>query len=193
VAFADLPTNDDDELEESASRFLTERFPAGIPIPIPIEWLVESLPGVDFDCHPALRANHAVDGGGWAHPETAGLLVSVHEGIMDDDSRKGETHYRWTVAEQLAHLLIHRDAVAPAQSVLFKEFANHVLRFKVQSELECPDVSLILCLKDMVTLQASTGRPKSWPRRAGATDCAFRRSTQAIGKRVSFRSLSSVC
>jgi hypothetical protein len=112
VAFADLPTFDDDELEERASRFLTERLPAGIPIPIPIEWLVESLPGVDFDCHPALRANHAVDGGVWAHPETAGLLVSVDEGIMDDDSRKGETHYRWTVAEQLAHLLIHRDAVA---------------------------------------------------------------------------------
>jgi hypothetical protein len=111
VVFADLPIYQDSELEERASRFLTERLPAGIPIPIPIEWLVESLPGIDLDCYPALRANHAVDGGVWAHPETAGLLVAIDEGIIDDDSRKGETHYRWTVPEQLAHLLIHRDAV----------------------------------------------------------------------------------
>jgi hypothetical protein len=59
-----------------------------------------------------LKANYAIEGGVWRDAATGKLLVGIDEDVMDDDSQKGVARYRTAVAEQLAHLLIHREVVA---------------------------------------------------------------------------------
>ena len=75
MPFDKLPTYGDEELEERANRFLKDRLSPGVTIPVKVEWLAETLPGVDLDCYPALRANHAIDGGVWADKDTGRLLI----------------------------------------------------------------------------------------------------------------------
>ena len=85
----DLPTYGDEELERRATDLLRGRYAAGIPVPVDVEWLLETTPGVDFDCYPALRANHAIDAGVWADKKEGRLLACVDGELMDDDSKKG--------------------------------------------------------------------------------------------------------
>ena len=95
MPFDDLLTFGEDELERRAADLLRERYSSGIPVPVDIEWLLETTPDVDFDCYPALWANHAIDGDVWADRKSGGLLTCVDEGLMDDDSKRGVARYRW--------------------------------------------------------------------------------------------------
>jgi hypothetical protein len=145
LPFDDLPTYGDEELEQRATDFLREGYRTGVPVPVDIEWLLETTPGVDFDCYPALRANHAIDGGVWTDKKTGGPLACVDEGLMDDDSKKGVARYRWAVAEQLAHLLIHRDVVARLDGPeAFREFHNHCLGTRAQRNTERLAAALLM-------------------------------------------------
>jgi hypothetical protein len=135
MSFGNLPTYTEEQLEREATRFLTEHFGPDVPLPVDIEWLTETLEGVDFDCYPALRANYGVEGGTWRDPATGKLLVCIDEDVMDDDSQKGAARYRMAVAEQLGHLLIHREALASLNGPdQFREFHNQILGTKVERD-----------------------------------------------------------
>jgi hypothetical protein len=123
-----LPSYRDDELEALAVHFLQGRFGSDVPIPVDIEWLVETLPDVDFDGYPALRANYGLDAGVWRDPTSGKLLVAVDEEVMDDDSAKGIARYRSTVAEQLSHVLLHPAAIEKLDGPdAFSRFQTQVL------------------------------------------------------------------
>jgi hypothetical protein len=151
VPVEDLPTFGEDELERRATDLLRGRYRGGVPVPVDIEWLLETTPGVDFDCYPALRANYAIDGGVWADKKTGGLLACVDEGLMDDDSKKGVARYRWVVAEQLAHLLIHQDVVARLDGPeAFREFDNRCLGTRAQRNTERLAAALLMPAEQLV-------------------------------------------
>jgi hypothetical protein len=133
VSAADLPTYSDEQLEQEATRFLAERFGPAVPIPVDVEWLTETLQGVDFDCYPALRPNYGIDGGVWRDAASGKLLVGIDEDLMDDDSPKGVSRYRIAVAEQLAHLLIHGEVVGRLDGPdRFREFHNQMVGSAVE-------------------------------------------------------------
>lgn len=123
----EVPTYRDEELEREATRLLSQSFGPDIPIPVDIEWLTETVEGVDLDCYPALRPNYGLEGAVWRDRATGKLLVAVDEAVMDDDSQRGVARYRAAVAEQLAHVLLHRQTVDGLSGPdAFRDFHNRM-------------------------------------------------------------------
>jgi len=132
MAFENLPEYPDHELEKRASQFLATQYGSVVRIPVDVEWLLETL-GVDLDCYPALRANYFVEGGVWRDTQTGRLTVFIDEAMMDDHSARGVTRYRTTVAEELAHLLIHREVLEQVDGpARFGELHTQMLRTRVE-------------------------------------------------------------
>ena len=108
-----------------AADYLESQFGPAVPIPVDIDYLVEYAEGVDLDFYPGLKPNHLIVGGVWRDPDTGALAIYVDEGIGDDDTPNGWAFYRMTVAEELAHIRLHRaliDAVATADD--FRKLHN---------------------------------------------------------------------
>ncbi len=95
------------ELERIASS-CHEKNSDSVRIPVDIDLLLEQMPGVDLDCWPALKANHGLLGmAGMAENDM--LVVYVDDTLMDSDA--SERLYRMTLAEELAHVILHREAI----------------------------------------------------------------------------------
>jgi Zn-dependent peptidase ImmA (M78 family) len=97
------------ELERKAATFLQDAFPRGIQIPIDVELLLETRDGVDFDLWPKLKVNHDVAGAVMKDVNRDRLVIYVDEDIADNDSCKN--FYRMTVAEELAHIVLHESVI----------------------------------------------------------------------------------
>jgi hypothetical protein len=135
VPSGEIPTYSNEVLEEEATKLLEGRFGADIPIPVDVEWLTETLEGVDLDCYPALRSNYGVDGGVWREGDGGNLLVAIDEDLMDDDSPPGVARYRMVVAQELAHLIIHREAVSQVEGPdQFRSFHNRLVGTQVERD-----------------------------------------------------------
>lgn len=106
---AQLPTFSVEELESKAAKFLKDAFPQGIQIPVDVELLVETRDGVDFDLWPKLEANHKVAGAVMKEVNRDRLIIYVDEDIADSASRRN--FYRMTVAEELAHIVLHEPII----------------------------------------------------------------------------------
>ena len=94
-----------------------------LTIPVDIERIVEEMPSVDFDIYPKLKANYNLLG--MVGPDESGkILVYVDSDLAD--SAHSLPRYRMTVAEELAHLLLHRQAIERVTSIDdFKAMHNH--------------------------------------------------------------------
>lgn len=122
MALPEPPTYDVGQIERAAHDFLRERFGPSVSIPVDIDLLVESLPGVDLDYWPALRANHRLDGMVMRDPESGDLFVYIDEHIADTQPNR----YRMTVAEELGHLVLHRKVIESVASPEdFRAVQNH--------------------------------------------------------------------
>lgn len=108
------------ELERIASEQL-RRLSRPIVIPIDIEYLVEQLPGIDLDHYPCLRDNHQLDGMIGPDPDTGEIVIYIDETLAT--SEKLLRRYRMTVAEELAHLILHRQIVEAITDPL--DFREH--------------------------------------------------------------------
>lgn len=121
---AQLPTFSVEELEGKAVKFLKDAFPQGIQIPVDVELLVETRDGVDFDLWPKLEANHKVAGAVMKEVNRDRLIIYVDEDIADNASRRN--FYRMTVAEELAHIVLHepiiKDVATPED---FQQLQQH--------------------------------------------------------------------
>lgn len=106
---AKLPTFTAEELEGKAAKFLNDAFPQGIQIPVDVELLLETRDGVDFDLWPKLEANHKVAGAVIKDVNRDRLIIYVDEDIADNASRRN--FYRMTVAEELAHIVLHEPVI----------------------------------------------------------------------------------
>jgi hypothetical protein len=105
---ADLPVFKDDFLESEAAQLLQVHLGPDVPIPVDVELLIERIEGLDLDSWPVLRARYGVVGVTCRDTQSGQLFVYVDEEVMGDDSPVGVGHYRMTVAEELAHVHLHR-------------------------------------------------------------------------------------
>jgi hypothetical protein len=99
MASPSLPDYKDAEIEMRASAFLASHYGSDVRIPVDPDWLLEQM-RITLDCYPKLRANHHVEGMVCRDVETGGLIVFIDEDGMDDQSARGITRYRTTVAEE---------------------------------------------------------------------------------------------
>jgi len=84
------------------------------PIPVDIEFLVDQEPGVLLDILPGMRTVCAVAGLVRYEPKTDQMRVIIDAEVADHPAA---SFYRFTVAEEFAHVLLHRDIMAQVQTV----------------------------------------------------------------------------
>lgn len=99
------------ELQQLADRLLAAALPSGIILPIEIENVAYHL-GLDINPVVGLRQNCDVIGTLYRDSQGQYWIV-VDEYIMDCR----ENRYRFTVGEEVAHFLIHRDHIDRAQDI----------------------------------------------------------------------------
>jgi len=122
IDFGRVPTYKVQELESRARALLEEKFHPAITIPIDIDFLVETEPGVKLDYRPGIKARFSVAGIVWRRDDDT-FSVIIDEHIADTNP----TFYRFTVAEEYAHLILHRPIIERVTSL---EMVIHLLEWK---------------------------------------------------------------
>jgi hypothetical protein len=118
------------ELEQISRQALDRIGLDGLP-PVDIEYLIETLPGVQLDYYPALKANHQILGMVCREVPSNRFLIFIDADLADSESQRAR--YRMTVAEEYAHLLIHRTAIETVQGI---DGFRALLRFRKWYECE---------------------------------------------------------
>jgi hypothetical protein len=121
------PTYTVRQLEEMARVYLADAYGGDPPVPpVDIDWLAEAVEGIDITDYPRLRTGYGIEGGVWRNADTGELVIVIAEEVMDDESPTGYARYRMTVAEELAHIRLHRTVIdqidCPAR---FQELHRH--------------------------------------------------------------------
>lgn len=91
------------KLESLAQALLRERWPA-LAIPVDIDYLTEQEPGVVLDTERGLRDQFGVPGATVYHPKEDRFTVLIDDAVADGNAG----FYRFTVAEELGHVRLHR-------------------------------------------------------------------------------------
>lgn len=111
------------ELEQIAEKFhdgIGDRF----EIPVDVDLLLEGIDGVDLDIWPGLQANYKMLGMTGFNSDTGILSIYIDDQLADSSS--GIRRYRMTVAEELAHIIIHRPAIEAVEKPEdFKHIQSH--------------------------------------------------------------------
>ena len=113
-----MPRLSYEDLRGHADRFLGEHHPA-LAVPVPIEEIVEFRLGINIIPIPGLQAVHDIDG--FLSADMA--EVSVDQYVFENRPAR----YRFTLAHELAHLVIHGDRlreVAPKSIPDWKQFVR---------------------------------------------------------------------
>ncbi len=92
------------ELERIAAHILQQRFPEGVTIPVDIDLIVDTEPNVSLDVAPSLQEACGIAGAVVAHPKEGRFTILIDERVADGNA----AFYRFTVAEEFAHLVLHR-------------------------------------------------------------------------------------
>lgn len=100
------------QIEDSARDLLRTHFPGGITIPVDIDYLLEGEPGVVLDIQGGLQ-DLGVPGLILHHPAERRFSVYIDTRVADGLP----AFYRFTVAEELAHLRLHRAVLARITTV----------------------------------------------------------------------------
>jgi hypothetical protein len=99
-------------LEQKAETLLREAFPSGLIIPIDIDFLAEARLDLEIVPIPGLETNYGLWGSLWK------VLEGQHKIIVDQDILDYQpTLYRFTVCEEIAHYVLHREHFAGVQTV----------------------------------------------------------------------------
>lgn len=101
------------ELERIARRLLEERFSEGVSIPVDIDYLAETEPGVSLDIMPGLRHTFGIAGAVVVHPEERRFTILIDQSVADGNA----AFYRFTVAEEFSHLILHRAILEQIKTV----------------------------------------------------------------------------
>ena len=100
------------ELERIAEQY-HKKAENGFSIPVDIEWIIETTPGIDLDIYPCLKANHNILGMAGIN-EDGTISIYLDDKLADSDSQQKRA--RMTLAEEFAHILIHGDAIRQVKS-----------------------------------------------------------------------------
>ena len=96
-----------EELERIAEQY-HKKMENGFTIPVDIDRIIESTPGIDLDVYPRLKANHNILGMAGINPDGT-FSIFIDDELMDQDSQQRRA--RMTLAEEFAHILIHSEAI----------------------------------------------------------------------------------
>jgi hypothetical protein len=107
VATGSYPRYTAAELEQIAADTVNAYFPLGVTIPIDIDYLVESDPRVTLDVMRGLKDTYAVAGAVVTHPDEARVTILIDEAVADGPA----PFYRFTLAEEFGHLVLHRPVI----------------------------------------------------------------------------------
>ncbi len=152
----ELPVFTAAEIERRVSAYLRQKLGANLSIPIDVDFLVEGGEGIDLDEWPKLGTNHGIEGGIWRDAETGELRVYIAEELMGDESKSGMARYRMTVAEELAHLKLHRGVIDSMESADdFRRLHNHPRWAEV--ERNAKRFAAILIPHEALTVEAREG------------------------------------
>lgn len=102
------------ELERRAEELLRARSGWPPAIPVEIDSLVDQEPGVLLDILPGLQQLAGVAGLVRYEPEQDRLRILIDAEVADHPSA---SFYRFTVAEEFAHVLLHREIMIQVQTV----------------------------------------------------------------------------
>ncbi|MCP4364304.1 MAG: ImmA/IrrE family metallo-endopeptidase [Planctomycetes bacterium] len=109
--FARIPRYTAGEIEAKAHQFLKEKCKPIISIPIDIDFLIEQEPDTVLDCLPNLQDRFNV--AGMVVKEPGRFVVYVDERVMNENPN----FYRFTLAEELGHLHLHRQTMEGITSI----------------------------------------------------------------------------
>jgi hypothetical protein len=115
-----LPQYTARELERRATDFLASQYRGEAEVPVDVEFLLETLPGVDLDVWRGLRENHQLDGIVLRDVQSGNIVIKIDEMLADQQANR----YRMTVAEELAHIVLHRFSTRFARSMTFENFSG---------------------------------------------------------------------
>ncbi|MGD0267317.1 MAG: ImmA/IrrE family metallo-endopeptidase [Candidatus Methylomirabilota bacterium] len=101
------------ELERRAEALVRARCGWPPDLPVDIEFLVDQEPGILLDILPGLRETCGVAGLVRYEPEADRMRVIIDAEVADHPSA---SFYRFTVAEEFAHILLHRDIMTQART-----------------------------------------------------------------------------
>jgi len=114
VRLAKVPKYSVAELERRAEQLLRDAWGWPPSIPVDIESLVEREPGVLLDILLGLQKLCGVVGIARYEQETDTMRILIDADVADHPAG---SFYRFTVAEEFAHVLLHRDIMAQVQSL----------------------------------------------------------------------------
>lgn len=116
------PTYSVAQIERKAHDFLQARLGHNVQIPIDVEILLERMDGVVLDVWPKLREGHGVAGMVLRDLDSGELLIHIDDWIADNVPN----WYRSTVAEELGHIVLHRQMIDQVtEYAQFRELQNH--------------------------------------------------------------------
>jgi len=108
-----IPYLTGDQIRQAAEDLLHEYSPALVPVPVPIEEIVEIHLGLEIIPFRAYKQRFSADGS----ISTDLTNITVDEEGMD----RYPSRYRFTLAHEVGHLLLHRDYI---QSLAHVELAD---------------------------------------------------------------------
>jgi hypothetical protein len=107
VKFGNVPTYNVPQLERMALELLEKSLGKHFAIPVDVELAVDRQEGVKLDLWPGLRDNHQIEGMVCVDEDTHVIWVFIDEVLADRFANR----YRSTVAEELGHIALHRQAI----------------------------------------------------------------------------------
>jgi Zn-dependent peptidase ImmA (M78 family) len=114
------------ELENLSRKYLARYFGDDVLIPVDVDLLVEKAEGIVLDFWPKLRANYNTLGMVARDANSGEFLVFIDADLADNESPGAQAQYRVTVAEELAHIHLHRSLIeAVVTPKDFRELHNH--------------------------------------------------------------------
>ncbi|MCB9872542.1 MAG: ImmA/IrrE family metallo-endopeptidase [Planctomycetaceae bacterium] len=93
---------------------LFAQHPAALTTPVPIDLLVE-LEGANLDIMRGLTALHGIHGATMKDVETGEIWVLVDDRLADEG--RSLNRYRSTIAEELGHMILHREIIDQVSTV----------------------------------------------------------------------------
>jgi Zn-dependent peptidase ImmA (M78 family) len=139
------------ELEILSTKYLALHFGDDVLIPIDVDLLVEKAEGITLDFWPKLRANYNTLGMVARDADSGEFLVFIDADLADNESPGGQAHYRMTVAEELAHIHLHRpliEAVITPRD--FRELHNHTQWAEIERDAKRFAVMLLMPTKQLM-------------------------------------------
>ena len=104
----EVPTYTANQLEHMTADLLKSRLKVPIEIPVDIDYLLEQEPGILLDYIPGIKDRFGI--AGLVYRENKDLIRVIIDAEIADSVRH-QNFYRFTVAEELGHIKLHRKII----------------------------------------------------------------------------------